>query len=222
MADLELIPIFPLSTVLVPGMSLPLHIFETRYRQLVTDLLQLPEPERKFGVIAIKAGWEVGSDDTPALHRIGTIAKVRKIKHLPEGNFDLITTGADRFSVGEILKERAPYLMARVDFLPPADLTASDDLIGHAMRSYLNYLRVIGETTEAVYAQLPNQAGALANLLITTLNGNLQEQQQLLEMNSAQEKLSKLIKIFNRESVLLQEIPSIPAPYFTGFSISLN
>jgi uncharacterized protein len=222
MADLELIPIFPLSTVLVPGMSLPLHIFETRYRQLVTDLLQLPEPERKFGVVAIKAGWEVGANNTPALHQIGTMAKVRKIKHLPEGTFDLTTTGADRFSIGEVLQDRAPYLMARVNLLEPVETETSDELISHAMRSYLNYLRVIGETTEAAYAQLPNQAGALANLLITTLTGNLPEQQQLLEMNSAKEKLSKLIKIFNRESILLEEIPSIPAPYLTGFSISLN
>ena len=222
MSDFELIPIFPLSTVLVPGMSLPLHIFETRYRQLVTDLLQLPEPERRFGVIAIKAGWEVGTSNTPALHQIGTMAKVRKIKHLAEGTFDLVTTGADRFSLEELLPARAPYLMARVNFLPPAETQAPDELISHAMRSYLNYLRVIGETTEAAYAQLPSQAGALANLLITTLSGNVQEQQQLLEMNSAKEKLSKLIKIFNRESILLEEIPSIPAPYLTSFSISLN
>ncbi|MGA1099358.1 MAG: hypothetical protein ACO3T4_02475, partial [Candidatus Nanopelagicales bacterium] len=65
-------------------------------------------------------------------------------------------------------------------------------------------------------------APALANLLIATLTGNTLEQQRLLEMNSAEEKLKKLITIFNRESILLQTVPSIPAPYLTGVSLSLN
>ena len=57
----EMLPLFPLSTVLFPGMRLPLHIFEDRYRALVSDLLASPEP-RRFGVIAIRSGREIGAD----------------------------------------------------------------------------------------------------------------------------------------------------------------
>ena len=61
-------PLFPLGTVLYPGLVLPLHIFEERYRQLVRDLLEGPEP-RDFGVIAIRKGRETGVDGVSALLR---------------------------------------------------------------------------------------------------------------------------------------------------------
>ena len=66
----ELLPMFPLSTVLFPGMRLPLHIFEPRYRQLIQDLLAGPQPGR-FGVIAIRKGRETGVDGISALYEIG-------------------------------------------------------------------------------------------------------------------------------------------------------
>ena len=71
----EMLPLFPLSAVLFPGMRLPLHIFEERYRVLVTDLLAKPEP-RRFGVIAIRNGREVGADGVTALHEVGCVAAV--------------------------------------------------------------------------------------------------------------------------------------------------
>jgi Lon protease-like protein len=221
-ANEELIPIFPLSAVLIPGMSFPLHIFESRYRQLVSDLLAMPEPERKFGVVAIKAGWEVNNDKLPLLYQVGTMANLRKVKHLPDGKFDIQTTGADRFEILDIYTDRAPYLMAKVLPLPAVVSDQTDPLITQAQQAYLNYLQTLGETTEATYVQLPTQASALANLLISTLSGNLIEQQLLLEMNSVSEKLYKLIQIFRRESILLETIPSIPAPYLIGAEISLN
>ena len=60
------IPIFPLNTVLMPGQVMPLHIFENRYRTLMSDLLALPEVERRFGIVNIKKGSEV-KDDLPTL-----------------------------------------------------------------------------------------------------------------------------------------------------------
>ena len=65
----ELLPLFPLGTVLYPGLLMPLHIFEDRYRQLVGDLLAGPEP-RQFGVIAIRQGRETGVDGVGALYEI--------------------------------------------------------------------------------------------------------------------------------------------------------
>lgn len=216
------LPLFPLTTVLLPGMNLPLHIFEARYRQLISDLLMLPEADRKFGVVAIKAGWEVGSDNLPVLHQVGTVAKVRRIKHLPDGKFDISTAGAERFVIKEVSQKLAPYLVAKVEFLDPVHDVAESNLIAAASQAYTHYLKVIGESTVSVYAQLPSEASALANLLIATLTGNTFEQQRLLEMNSAEEKLKKLITIFNRESILLQTVPSIPAPYLTGVTLSVN
>jgi uncharacterized protein len=218
----EVIPIFPLSSVLVPGMNFPLHIFESRYRQLVADLLSLAETERKFGIISIKAGWEVGTNQTPVLYKVGTIANVRKVKHLPDGKFDLQTSGSDRFEIIDVFTNRAPYLTAKIKTIPPVENDHTDQQISRAQQAYLNYLTIIGEVTEATYVQLPTQGGALANLLISTLIGNLPEQQLLLEMNYVSEKLDKLTQIFKRETRLIETMPSIPAPYLTGSEISLN
>jgi Lon protease-like protein len=222
MSEEQLIPIFPLSTVLIPGMSFPLHIFEARYRQLITDLLAMAEPDRKFGVIAIKAGWETNPEKIPTLYEVGTMANIRKVKHLPDGKFDIQTTGSDRFKILDISLDRAPYLMAKISPLPTVTSDENDSLITKSQQAYLGYLRILGETTDSTYIQLPTQGSALANLLISTLTGNLVEQQLLLEMNSVSEKLNKLIQIFRRESILLEEIPSIPAPYLLGTEISLN
>lgn len=92
----EMLPLFPLTTVLFPGMRLPLHIFEERYQVLVTDLLALPEP-RRFGVIAIRSGGEVGTDGVTALHEVGCVAAVRQAVPHPDGRFDLATVGTGRF-----------------------------------------------------------------------------------------------------------------------------
>src|SRR5438445_6447902 len=92
----ELLPLFPLSTVLFPGMRLPLHIFEERYRLLVADLAAAPEP-RRFGVIAIRQGREVGADGVTALHEVGCVAEVRQIMPHADGRFDLATVGTQRF-----------------------------------------------------------------------------------------------------------------------------
>ena len=74
----ETLPLFPLGSVLYPGLLLPLHIFEERYRQLVRDLLEAPEP-RRFGVVAIREGRETGVDGVSALYEIGCTATVRRV-----------------------------------------------------------------------------------------------------------------------------------------------
>src|SRR6202012_3423899 len=92
----ELLPLFPLSTVLFPGMRLPLHIFEERYRLLAADLQAQPEP-RRFGVIATRQGREVGAHGITALHEVGCVATVRQITPHADGRFDLDTVGTERF-----------------------------------------------------------------------------------------------------------------------------
>ena len=88
------IPLFPLGTVLYPGLMLPLHIFEDRYRQLVRELVDAPEgASRRFGVVAIREGREVGSDGIKALHDIGCMAELRQVEQYEDGRYDIVTTG---------------------------------------------------------------------------------------------------------------------------------
>src|SRR3954447_26892566 len=93
----EELPLFPLSSVLFPGAPLPLHIFEQRYRDLVGELLARPEGElRRFGVVAIRSGREVGPG-LPDLHPVGCAAVVRSVSGYSDGRFDLLCLGVRRF-----------------------------------------------------------------------------------------------------------------------------
>src|SRR5580658_10745544 len=114
----EMLPLFPLGAVLYPGMLLPLHIFEERYRQLVRDLLERPEP-RRFGVIAIRKGRETGIDGVHSLNEKGCTATVRRVDELEDGRFDLITAGTQRFRL-LALDQPLPYLQGETG-LPPGD-----------------------------------------------------------------------------------------------------
>jgi uncharacterized protein len=110
------LPLFPLGSVLFPGLVLPLHIFEPRYRQLVADLLAGSEP-RQFGVIAIRRGRETGVDGVSALYETGCTAVLRQVEPLDDGGFDLVAVGAQRFQLGE-LAVPSPYLSGVVELLP--------------------------------------------------------------------------------------------------------
>src|SRR5260370_8402766 len=111
----ETLPLFPLGTVLYPGLLLPLHVFEERYQQFVRDLLAGPEP-RTFGVIAIREGRETGPDGIVTLYEIGCTATVRQITELDDGRYDLVTVGTQRFLLAST-NDAKLYLQGEVELL---------------------------------------------------------------------------------------------------------
>jgi uncharacterized protein len=115
----EMLPLFPLSTVLFPGMRLPLHIFEERYRLLAARLLELPEP-RRFGVIAIRQGHEVGEDGVTALYDVGCVATIKQIVPHADGRYDLAAVGTQRFRLRR-LDDSLPYFQGEIEPLPDED-----------------------------------------------------------------------------------------------------
>ena len=131
----ETLPLFPLGTVLFPGLLLPLHIFEDRYRQLVRDLLDRPEP-RQFGVIAIRQGRETGVDGIQALHEIGCIATLRHVQPLEDGRYDVVTVGTQRFRLAGMDDSKA-YFQGEVELLAEPDalhrLTAERALLSREL-----------------------------------------------------------------------------------------
>ena len=115
----ELLPLFPLGAVLYPGMVLPLHIFEDRYRRLIDDLLAGPEP-RRFGVIAIREGRETGVDGVASLYDICCVAELRDANRHEDGRFDVVTIGTQRFRLRQ-LDQSQPYFQGEIDLLPEDD-----------------------------------------------------------------------------------------------------
>jgi ATP-dependent Lon protease len=128
----ELIPLFPLGTPLFPGVVLPLHVFEPRYRRLMRDLLSLPESSdrRFFGVVAIRQGWEVEQvAPAEALYDVGCTARVRRVASQPDGGFAIVTVGGDRFRLLDVIVgDDPPYLQGEVEWL--ADEEAAEEYAG--------------------------------------------------------------------------------------------
>ncbi len=124
------LPLFPLNTVLFPGVPLTLHIFEERYRQMIERCLEQSGP---FGVVLIREGPEVGGEATP--HSVGTTAVISDSVHLDDGRYYLAAAGQRRFRI-QYIAQRQPYLLASVAYLP-------EETGGPAVVETANHMRAL-------------------------------------------------------------------------------
>ena len=146
------LPLFPLNTVLCPGIALPLHIFEDRYRAMIRHCLETTSP---FGVVLIRQGREVGSGMI-SFTGIGTIAEIRDAGPYDDGRYDLLVVGTRRFEIRHVLSDKEPYLVAEVDLLDEAigDEQVAHQLAKRATRKFVTYLELLqprsGETADEI------------------------------------------------------------------------
>jgi uncharacterized protein len=222
----ELLPLFPLSTVLFPGMRLPLHVFEERYRLLVDHLRVQPAPQR-FGVIAIRKGREVGADGVTALYDVGCVATVRQITPHADGRFDLITVGTQRFRLLRV-DDSLPYFRGEAE--PLADepgpeqggaLPAAVVRVQAGFRAYLNALADRGGGVISV-ADLPDEAELLSYVVGAAMIIDLPERQSLLAAPTALDRLRLERSLLVRETAMLRATTSRPAPDYTYEHFSQN
>jgi uncharacterized protein len=208
------LPLFPLGTVLYPGLMLPLHIFEDRYRQLVRDLLAGPEP-RQFGVIAIKKGRETGVDGICALYEVGCTAVLRRVVEHEDGRFDLVTVGAQRFRLAG-LDHSQPYLQGDAELLPEhtgdeAAAAVAADAVQRAFGAYRRALAHRGGGTVA-HAELPDDPLLLSYLVAAAMVMDLPGHQTLLAQPDALHRLQAERAMLVRETAMLRTFTSAPAP----------
>jgi uncharacterized protein len=144
------IPLFPLHTVLCPGIALPLHIFEPRYRLMTERCVRLDQP---FGIVLIREGREVGGDSV-SIAGVGTLAEIRQATKLPDGRYDLLVVGSKRFAIEAVDPEREPWIMAEVTPLDDdlGDPDRANRLASRTMRRFVDYLHLLqpvdGETAD--------------------------------------------------------------------------
>jgi Lon protease-like protein len=213
----ELMPLFPLGAVLYPGMVLPLHVFEERYRRLVADLLGQPEP-RRFGVIAIRKGRETGADGVSgiqSLYEIGCTATLRRADPHPDGRFDLVTVGTQRFRLLGLDQAR-PYLRGRVELLAddepdPAAAAAAVSAVQGAFLAYLEALAEWGGATVRV-AEPPGEPALLSFVVAAAMVIDLPERQKLLAEPDTVRRLGAERVLLARETAMLRSTTSRPAP----------
>ena len=220
----ETLPLFPLGTVLYPGLLLPLHIFEERYRQLVRDLLAAPEPQT-FGVIAIREGRETGPDGVRALHEIGCTATLRQVKELDDGRYDIVTIGTQRFLLSSV-DDSKPYLQAEVELLAetagePDGAALAAKSVQDAFRTYLGALAERGVTQVSV-PDLPDDPVLLSYLVAASMVIELRDKQALLAEPDALHRLVTERMLLSRETTMLRTLTATPAPDLRNSPYSSN
>jgi len=209
----QTLPLFPLGTVLFPGLVLPMHIFEDRYKQLVRDLLAGPQPPR-FGVIAIREGRETGIGGVSSLHDVGCTATVREIDEAEDGEYDLVTVGTDRFRL-HALDDSQQYLTGDVELIgePVGEDTAADLAVGAVQRGFRAYLNVLAERGAARInvPDLPDEPVLLSYLVAASMIIELNDRQGLLAQPTAVRRLSAERALLARETAILRELGTTPA-----------
>lgn len=187
------LPLFPLNTVLFPGMTLPLHIFEPRYKQMINECI---EREWPFGVVLIEEGPEIGGGARP--HRVGVTARITAVERLEDGRMSIDTVGQDRFEILDT-HERQPFLTGEVELLADLD-AASGEAFRQAERVRERFLRFFqltlalrGEWSKSL--RTPANTSTLADHIAARLPVENEIKQRLLEELSVPLRLAEVARL---------------------------
>jgi Lon protease-like protein len=203
-ADVMDLPLFPLNTVLFPGMYLPLHIFETRYQDMIGHCLERRKP---FGVVLIEKGAQVGAPAVP--EKVGTTARIRRVQHHPDGCMDIQTVGVHRFQIDELDYSKS-YLTGSVRQVPVVNgATRSANQLAQKLRprlvEYMELLKV-AHSAEAELAYVPHDPKSLAFMVAASLQLKSADKQKLLELPGIPDMLRQEYRLLNQEILLLKYI----------------
>ncbi|WP_431678059.1 LON peptidase substrate-binding domain-containing protein [Kitasatospora sp. KL5] len=240
----ERLPLFPLNSVLYPGLVMPLHVFEERYRRLVADLLDRPEEEpRRFGVIAIRDGREVApvrendgpagpldglgtatGDPLEALYKVGCVADVTSARRQSDGGYELLVTGTTRFTLTSIDAGGA-YLVGETEPLDEPPGEGSGALAAAVERAFREYRKRLAGAREASLAgdsDLPLDPQVLSYLVAAATVLPAPVKQELLAAPDTAQRLTVELELLRRETALLTWLPSLPAADLTRQAFSPN
>lgn len=196
------LPLFPLRVALFPGMMLPLHIFEPRYRAMIHHCLENQSP---FGVVMIRAGKETGGGAEP--YEIGTAARITKVEKQADGRMNIMAVGTRRFRI-EKLDHTHAYLSAEVSHYPILNGSTTQALVmaNRIRPKIMRYVNLLAKSTGAQLqiAQLPEDPTTLAMLIGIAIQVNPEEKQKILSLAGIPEMLDWQNFYLARELQLLQ------------------
>lgn len=205
------LPMFPLNTVLFPGVTLPLHVFEDRYRALVHHLLRQPEDERFFGSVGIREGYEVGDQGAQSLYRIGCRLQLADVESHPDGTFDIAATALDRIRLDR-LDPSGTFPVGEVVGLAEPDVAVPEELTERARATFTAYRVALQEfRTDPYEGMLPRDPEYLSWTLAATTPLPMSDRQALLEADDAGVRLTMVTDLLRTELRAMNVIPSLPA-----------
>ena len=197
-------PLFPLETVLFPGMVMPLHIFEPRYLKMVDDCL---DNQCQFGVVLIEEGRETGSHAKP--HTVGTAARISRVNRLPDGRMDLTIAGTHRFRIQELDHSR-PVLSGSTCAFPMinASTRLAEQMARQVRPKVLEYVELLSDAsnTRLRLDRLPDDPKALSILVAIALQISNAEKQRLLEMPGVPEILDRERFLLSLETMVIRHM----------------
>jgi Lon protease-like protein len=186
------LPLFPLPLVLFPGVPLPLHIFEERYRRLLADVRA---SNSLFGLSHFVP--EPDAEDRPAVGHVGCATEVVEVQSLPDGRSNILTLGVVRYRVTEYVERGDPYLVARVEFFEDDEEDAAivarraEDVTEMFMRIVQAMRTVNNERGEP--PELPQEdPERLSFVVAAVVEMDAESKQRLLELRSTAERLRRL------------------------------
>jgi Lon protease-like protein len=207
------LPLFPLGTVLLPGARLPLQLFEPRYLELARRLADLDDDDRRFGVVLIRKGHEVGVDAAGDLHEIGCEARVdaMALAEGPAGTVvHLVATGVRRFRLDGIDEDAGtPYATATVAWLDEPSAAADPEveaLAATTLREHSEYLDRLGAVADPVEAPL----GQVAYRVVERMVLDPADRQRVLDGPDAATRLRTALSLIRREAAIVGQFGAVP------------
>jgi Lon protease-like protein len=200
----RLIPVFPLpDVVLFPGVFLPLHIFELRYREMVKDSLA---EDRLIGISLLRPGWDHDSQGRPAIYPIGCVGLISHVEELSDGRYNLVLRGVEKFRVVREEETARAYRRASVDYFEESMTVADRDIV-RRQRHQLE--RLLTAVTDAPDQPFPSNLSdeEVINALAQYLDLEPIERQALLEQDGVARRCSALIELLEMKELSENQPP---------------
>jgi Lon protease-like protein len=203
------IPLFPLNIVLFPGIMLPLHIFENRYKVMIKECLVNDQP---FGIVLARTQQaqapNVAGLYLDDLYPVGTTARITAVEHLQDDRMNLITVGQERFIIKGIVSSKDDFLVGEVDPFPIAEdedptlIQGMMQKLRPLVKEYIDYL-ACASGEDLSNTALPNDPKTLAYLAGTAVQGPLSDKQDLLSAKSVGTLIARTVNVLDRENKIL-------------------
>ena len=205
--DMIELPLFPLNTVLFPGMPLPLHVFERRYKLMIGRCIA---ERRPFGVVLIRSGQAEG-DALVQPHDIGCTAQITNVQTLENERMLIMTVGKERFRIVS-LDRRQPYLVGQVEMIPwqyesPIALNSAAQRLHPLVITYLQKLAQLGQI-DFDPSHVSDKPDELTYLAAAFIQIPSEEKQALLEEEKESSVLRGLYSVYNEQVTLMRTMPS--------------
>ena len=192
------LPLFPLPVVLFPGMPMPLHIFEPRYRKLLSDVRAA---DNLFGLSYFDS--ESSAKEIPPAGHIGCVAEVTETQSLPDGRSNILTVGVVRYRVEAYVERGDPYLVVRANYFEddeedPESLAATARDVATTFMRVANSIRLINDERGNLPDISDTEPQKLSFLVAAALEIEPEMKQELLELRSTSERLNRLRDVLAR------------------------